>query len=253
MGDLDGIRIAVTRPQAQAGALLSALQHHGALTIPCPVIRVAPPDDMLALANVRRNALRFDWIIFTSANGVEGFLGGGSGGGRGGDLPNVAAIGPATAHALEKHGIKPDFVPQTFLAREIPFGLGDLAGKRVLLPRADIAGSALPAALSNAGATVTEVVAYQTLTVDPGPEAIAELQAGVDAITFTSPSTVKGFVAALRSQKVELSGPLTASIGPVTLRAVSDAGFANQIVAERHTSEGLLSILREYFRGRSNV
>src|SRR5512138_2516372 len=105
-----------------------------------------------------------------------------------------AAIGPKTASALKERGITAHFVPEEYVAEAILPGLGDLRGKRDLLPRAEIARKALPEAIDAPGGTPHEIAVYQTLPADADPDGLAALRSGVDVITLTSPSTVQGFL-----------------------------------------------------------
>jgi uroporphyrinogen III methyltransferase/synthase len=162
-------------------------------------------------------------------------------------LPRVAAIGPKTAEALQDRGIHPDFVPEEYVAESILPGLGDLQGKWILLPRAEIARKALPEAIVAAGGVAHEISIYKTVPVQPDSEGLAALKSGVDWITFTSPSTVRNFVEILRDQKMNPlqlnSDPKIACIGPITERAARDEGFEVNVVAEQYTTEGLISAI----------
>ena len=151
----------------------------------------------------------FQWVIFTSVNGVRAFWERLAAAGRDAGIfepgIRVAAIGPATARALEERGVQPQFIPEEYVAEAIAAGIGNVSGQRILLPRADIARKALAEALRGGGATVDEVAAYRTLPAEPDPRVADELRKGVDVITFTSSSTVRYFV--------ELLGEEAASSG----------------------------------------
>jgi uroporphyrinogen III methyltransferase/synthase len=166
---------------------------------------------------------------------------------RSDSTPKIAAIGPKTAEALTTRGVTPDFVPDEFVAESILPGLGDLSGKWVLLPRAEIARKALPEAICEAGGIPHEIAVYKTLPAQLNPEGLAALKAGVDLVTFTSPSTVQNFVAIARQNGLDplaLPGnPLFACIGPITEKAAREEGFANLVTAKEYTTEGLIEAI----------
>ena len=169
---LFGKRIVVTRSREQAGELVDLLESLGAEPIEAPMIRVAPPDDYGPLDEAVAEAANYDWIVFTSANAVDAFmrrLTAGNGDIR--DLKGVRliAIGPATAERLARHGLKVDLKPAESRAEAIVQSLrdlGDIKGRRFLLPRADIAREMLPDELRKGGAKVTEVIAYRTVLAE---------------------------------------------------------------------------------------
>ena len=253
-GPLAGRRIVVTRAAEQAGDLSDALAAAGAQPIEIPAIRIEPlaDADSLAALDAAIAALgTYAWLIFTSANAVQVFCD------RAGDslrLPDgvrVAAVGTATAAALRTRGLRADFVPPKFVGEEVAAGLGDVAGARILLPRAESAREALPDLLAARGATVDVLPIYRTLPADIAPDALGLLRGGVDVLTFTSGSTVRSFAAALG--RAGLGGLLAttpvACIGPVTAQAARDLGLAPAVVAETHTGAGLVRALAEFFEG----
>ncbi|MGE5250953.1 MAG: uroporphyrinogen-III synthase, partial [Bacteroidota bacterium] len=143
--------------------------------------------------------------------------------------------------------LNPAFVPEEYVAEAILPGLGDLCGKWVLLPRAEIARKALPKAIAAADGIAHEIAVYQTLPAAPDPEGMAALRSGVDVVTFTSPSTVENFIAILEQNGLDplnLPGkPRFACIGPITEAAARRAGLTGLIVASQYTSEGLISLI----------
>jgi uroporphyrinogen-III synthase len=239
-------RILITRPRAQALEFAENLRSAGLEPIFFPVIEIRPIENNRALDQALAKLECYDWIVFTSVNAVDVLferfssvlLEEGVG-------VKFAAIGPKTAEALQARGIAVDFVPDEYVAESILPGLGDIRGKWVLLPRAEIARKALPEAIAEAGGIPHEIGVYKTLPVQPDPEGLAALKSGVDWITFTSPSTVQNFVAILRHQKMDplqLAGkPKIACIGPITERAAREEGFEVNVVAERYTTDGLIS------------
>ena len=245
---LAGRRILVTRAEDQTGELSERLHALGAEPIPCATIRTAPPVDWTPLDAALEQLGSYDWVIFTSVNGVRYFFE------RAAsrryatvalhDL-KVGAVGRATATALGRHGIRVDFVPGEFVAEALVAGIGDVAGRRVLLPRADIARPALVDGLVRKGARVDDVVAYRTLPADPASCGLlvgATTPLPVDVATFTSASTVRNFMALLgdRSPREVLAGTIIACIGPITAHAAEEAGLHVDVLAPEHTLEGLL-------------
>ncbi len=237
-------RILVTRPRSQADAFVDGLRVAGFEPICFPVIEIRPMEKSDELDAALERLADYDWIVFTSVNGVEVVL---SRLPPGAVLPRVAAIGPKTADALRKRGITPEFVPDEYVAESILPGLGDVRGKRILLPRAEIARKALPEAIRVAGGTPHEIAVYRTLPAQPDGAGLESLREGVDWITFTSPSTVENFVEVTRRQGLDplaLPGrPRIACIGPITERAAQKAGFQVALVAQDYTTEGLIQAL----------
>jgi uroporphyrinogen-III synthase len=265
-------RILVTRPRAQAEGFADKLRLAGFEPIFFPVIEIQPIEDNPALDQALEQLDCYEWVVFTSVNAVEvvfDVIGKNEAteqsfnknsrllrrvyterrrSARIDTTPRVAAIGPKTAEALRARGVTPDFVPDDYVAEAILPGLGDLQGKWVLLPRAEIARKALPEAIARAGGIAHEIAVYKTLLARPDPNGLAALQTGVDWITFTSPSTVKNFIEIVRSRNMDplhLAGnPKVACIGPVTEQAAREEGFEVALVAEKYTADGLVKALR---------
>jgi uroporphyrinogen III methyltransferase/synthase len=248
---LAGRRIVVTRPDGQVDELCARLEALGAWPIRLPTIDVLPPESTDALDFALRTLHEWDWVIFTSANGVRFALERSAAIGVTADAwraVRVAAIGPATASALAAHGVTPAAVPEQYLAERIADVVGEVRGHRFLLLRADIAGALLPQKLRELGGYVEDVVAYRTAERDLDRNAAGLLAAGVDAITFTSPSTVRGLLRVLGpSWRGMLDGAAIISIGPVTSAAVRECGLTVDAEAEVHTTDGLLDALSNYF------
>jgi uroporphyrinogen-III synthase len=271
-------RILITRPRAQADDFAEKLRNAGFEPIFFPVIEIQPIDDNVALERALTKLECYDWLVFTSVNAVDvvfsviarsgaasatttlaphDLLSKSSAGEQSPvndaqllrtDIPpKVAAIGPKTAEALKARGITPDFVPDEYVAESILPGLGDLRGKWVLLPRAEIARKALPKAIFAAGGIPHEIAVYKTLPVQPSPEGIEALKSGVDVITLTSPSTVQNFIAIARQNGLDpfsLPGnPLFACIGPITKQAAREEGLVNLVTAKEYTTEGLVEAI----------
>jgi hydroxymethylbilane synthase len=247
---LRGRRVVVTRPREQAAELCQRLQDMGAVPICAPAIRIEPMADPTPLQDAIDNIGSFDWVVFTSVNAVEVFCERWDRAGRTNLPAKVAAIGTATARALLERGIEPDFMPEQFvgdaLARDLPI----LPGQTVLLPRAEIARRETVDLLVQRGAQVTDLPVYRTIPESISAAVMDEIRHGVDAILFTSESTVKSFVSAVRGQ-LPGSG-LTESariacIGPVTAGAARELGLRVDVVASVHTTTGLLESLTEAF------
>ena len=246
---MQGRRILVTRAAHQADDLSRRLRVLGAEPVEFPVIAIVPPDDWSPLDAALARLADYDWLVFTSATGVQIFWNRFEAHiGRGAphlQIPRLAAIGPATAAALRARGLEPQVVPETYVAEALAQALGDVRGQRILLARADIARKALPVLLRAAGATVDEVVLYRTVPVQ-SDLALADILAHgpLGAITFTSSSTVRQFIervgpeglAALRDVPV-------ACIGPVTAATARELDLRVDAVAQEYTMDGLVAAL----------
>ena len=241
---LFGKRILVTRARAQASKLSSALKNLGAAVIECPTIKIVPPSDNFAAADVAIKNLRgFDWIIFTSANGVEKFFERLKAHGLDARALNkVAAIGAATAEKLLNFGIIADVVPKDFVAESLAESLKNFVdGKKILLARAEVARDVLPNALKTFGAEVTIVPIYKTISDAP-----AQIDFdSIDLITFTSSSTVENFVAAY--SVVPLKKIPSAAIGTITAQTLKNHGVTPAIIAKEFTIDGLIEAIRNYY------
>jgi uroporphyrinogen III methyltransferase/synthase len=259
---LFGRRILVTRPRAQAPRLAEQLEAEGAEVILFPTIAIRPPPDPSALERAVMAAGAYDWIIFTSANGVRAFFERFAARGR--DVrelarARLAAIGPETAAALEQRLLRPALLPEDYRAEGLLAALGaeDLAGRRVLLPRAAGARAILPRTLRARGAVVDEVIVYRAES-PPGAD-VAGLRAAladgsVDALTFTSSSTVRNFVELIgRDDVVRLvheGRPVVACIGPVTAETARELGLRVDVTPASYTVKALTAAIVEHFAGR---
>ncbi|HXC26175.1 MAG TPA: hydroxymethylbilane synthase [Gemmatimonadaceae bacterium] len=249
---LERKRIVVTRPRAQAFTFGAALARYGAVPIICPAIRIEPIPESAALRDALQHLDRYDWIVFTSVNAVTQFWSHV----EAHQIPptafthaRIAAVGPATAVALTAIGLSPQLVPERYVAEELAATFGEVRGQSLLLPRSVIARGTLPALLRAAGASVDDVPLYQIVTETPDPAMLEELRAGVDVVTFTSASTVRGFVSLLGPQeRAGLANAHIACIGPITAAAARDAGFQVDILADEYTTDGVVQALVHYFR-----
>lgn len=236
-GALQGRRIVITRPVEKARRLADRLRSLGAVPIEFPTVRIEPAE-IGPLDDALRALDSFDWIVFTSANGVEAVFARLAAAGKDArdvGRRKVAAIGPVTARSLKVRGVEPDLVPDEYVAEAILASLGEVHGLRFLLPRADIAREALAVGLREKGAVVTEVAAYRTVGVGGPPPDLS----GADAVTFTSSSTVRHFLAsgaAVGTAKV-------VCIGPVTAATARELGLVVDAVADEYTEDGLIQAL----------
>lgn len=259
---LTGKRIVITRAAEQSDSLLKALTAQGAVPLLFPLLEFAPPEDAYPLNNAIANFAQFDWIIFTSQNGVRAVLERAialdaavapeSGKAR------IAAVGPATGDAIRHLGFTVDHVAATHhglaLAGELR---GQLQNARVLLPRGDKATHDLPAALREAGALVTEVIAYRTILPEHLNEGVrwAIEKGTVHAILLFSPSAVRHFKDLVGSSRfLSLADSvLLAAIGPITAAALRDAGVARFITAADTTVDAVLETLLHFFSASSHT
>ena len=255
---LAGKTIAITRPLAQASAMVERLTSLGANPIATPTIEIVPPLDFARLDAGITSLSSYDWLLFTSVNGVEIFME------RGRALQldltafsglKIGAIGPATARAVEKYGGVVTFMPSSYQAESIVAEIGEISGARFLLPRAELARPVLAVGLRRLGARVDEIAAYRTVP-GPGTQVLAELLQAkeLDALAFTSSSTVRFFydgllrlgMTATEIQRL-LTPPAVICIGPVTARSAEEAGLDVDVVAQSFTIDGLIAALVGYF------
>jgi uroporphyrinogen III methyltransferase/synthase len=256
---LEGRRVVVSRAREQAFGLSQALCRRGADVIEAPAIRIEPPHDWAPLDAAIRELASYDWIIFTSVNGVRFFFERCQSLGRSpGELAGskLGAIGPATAAALQTRGLHVDIVPERFVAEEFFEALrqvGQLQGSRVLLPRADVAREALPELLRREGACVDVVIVYRTVTAREEIGLAVDLvtRGLVDVVTFTSGSTVRSFFSVIDDKERLRDKFIPASIGPITSQALREQGFTPGIEASEYTTDGLVEAIVDYFAGKS--
>jgi uroporphyrinogen III methyltransferase / synthase len=254
---LFGRRVVVTRARAQAGELSVELERLGAEVYEFPTIQIQAPEDFGPLDAAIRDLDSFDWIVFTSVNGVEAFLE------RlwhhGLDLravprrAKVAAIGPATAQRIEEVGLQVDVVPDEYRAEALIEVLetDSIAGERVLIPRAKVAREILPDKLREAGAEVVVPPAYESAPSSEGKNELARrLGAGeVDCVTFTASSTVENFVGAFGLGEAVglLAETRVVCIGPITAETARGHGLRVDTEAEEYTIPGLVEAVVDLF------
>lgn len=257
---LTGKCIMVTRERSQARELVEQIEALGGEAFAFPLLKMIPPLDYEQLDEAIRTLDTYDWLIFTSVNGVRFFcerverLGVAIQEYAG----HVAAVGPKTAAALEERGLLAELIPSDFVAEGLLTSLRNqlVAGQRVLLPRADIARKLLPEELRRMGMAVTEVDVYQTvIDAEKSPQAAERLQRGeIDAILFTSSSTVSHFVQAMSPWDISewLDRVQIACIGPITAQTAQRLGLQVNIVAQEYTIDGLLDALLKNLGGESH-
>jgi uroporphyrinogen III methyltransferase/synthase len=254
-----GKRIVVTRAREQASGLVGTLTDLGAAVLECPTISVSPPESWQPLDDAIDRIDRYDWLVFTSVNGVKFFFerlfDKGLDARSLGRL-RTCAIGPATADALLAFGLRTDILPDSYRAESVvaAFEKEAVSGKKILLPRAAEARPILPTELTRMGAEVDEVAAYRTLSVrDQAGALIDALEKGkVDMVTFTSSSTVKNFRSLLPDDRVQtLMEPVTvASIGPITSETAVGIGFRVDVTAGTYTVPGLVEAILDHYGRR---
>lgn len=250
---LFGCRVVVTRAREQAEPMVRLLGDLGADVLEIPAIRIVPSDRKQDIVDVLLGLNAYDWLVFTSANGVTAFfdlffrrfqdlrdLGG----------ARLAAIGPATAARLKELHLQVDLMPEEALASKIARAFQKfetIENLKICLLRAEVANTDLPAALEEFGAIVDDIGIYKTIaeTEDPAGAASRLLEGGADWLTFSSASTVEHFHA-----RFDLPGLLrkfppmkTASIGPETSEALRALGIQPSVEARKHTVEGLVEAL----------
>ena len=251
---LAGRRLLVLRASHQADEAALAIRERGAEPVLAAAIEVCDPPDPSALYTAARELERYDWVLFTSPNGVERFVRALSVVGRGTDplaSRRIGVIGPGTREAVERCGLEAELVATEYTAEGLAHTLlARTRPERVLIPRARVANPALPAILERAGVAVTVVVAYETRAVsgDDRTRVARALEQGVDAILLTSGSTVVALTEALGEQARDLPARVTvAAIGPVTHAAARELGVRVDLVASDHTIRGLLDALEAYY------
>ena len=249
-GPLAGKRVVVTRAADQAQSMVDDLRERGAEPLLMPGIATMPLESTeltAALADIAR----YDWIVLTSTNAVR-FLFDRLSSARldpatdTTSRPRLAVVGTATAAALRDVGFEPDAMPTEFVGTALAAAMGDLSGAWVLLPRSRRGREETSAALTAAGARVDDIALYDSVPTPPTDAMRAELRAGVDAVTFTSPSTVEGFLT--DATRPYLTGVAIAAIGPTTAQALIDQGIGVDVQPETYTTAALVEALAHYFR-----
>jgi uroporphyrinogen III methyltransferase/synthase len=254
---LFGKQILVTRAREQASALTSQLENLGAHCLEAPVIKIIPPDSYEPLDEAIGKISQYNWIIFTSVNGVAAFFERLSEAGHDARAlmdNKIAAIGSQTAEKLRSHGIIADLVPMEFRAEGIIEALESqlVAGMKVLIPRALVARNLLAQKLGELGVEAHVVTAYQTIAAATDGQNIADqIKRGeIELITFTSSSTVTNLLTLLGAEGPELVKQVkVACIGPITAETCLIEGIEPTIIARQYTIQGLVAAISDYYEG----
>jgi len=262
---LFGRRIVVTRSHEQSGDLVDRLQELGAQAIEAPTFRLMPPEDPEAIERAAATVDSYKWIVFESANSAARFLAALARSRR--DVRalggvSVCAIGPSTAERLLAHGLKADVVLPEFRAETIGDAIDakqPIAGQRVLIVRPDHLRDVVATDLTRRGATVTDLIAYQTTAAAPDSPAAQSLyrlllDGQIDAVTFMGPSAVSRFTALIGQEQAAdlLNTTVVAAIGPVTAAAAAGQGIKSTVIPETYTVDGLVDALVKHFRTTHN-
>jgi len=253
---LKGKKILITRAREQSTEFTTRLKKLGAEVIEFPTIEIVPPSSWKGMDRAIAQLKSYDWIIFTSANGVNFFyqrLKERGKNRRSLSGSKICAIGPATAEQLKKKGTQVDYIPKEFVAESILRGFKRMGieGKQILLARAKKARDVLPKGLRGMGARVDVVEVYRTVKPKRGVMRLKRLlkKKEVDVITFTSSSTVSHFIDLLKKEALKnlLKGVAIACIGPITARTVRESGLKVHIQPEEYTIPALTREIALYF------
>ncbi|MBA3239923.1 MAG: uroporphyrinogen-III synthase [Acidobacteria bacterium] len=259
---LDGRTVMITRALEQASEFAAALEGFGARVVACPTIEIVPPESYAPLDEAVENLYGYDWIVFTSVNGVEHFLRRLEVMGKDvGELDEVrvCAIGGTTAEHLAEAHVHVDVVPEKFQAEGVFEALAAYVGGRenlrnlnFLLPRAAAARDFLPRALEDAGARVDDMAAYRTVRPETTDRARVEallVGGGIDCITFTSSSTVQNFAQLFDTRDLVplLAGVRVACIGEITSRTAAVYGLTVDIQPPASDTAALARAVADYF------
>jgi uroporphyrinogen-III synthase len=254
---LSGKRIIVTRARHQADSLAHALKAQGAEVISCPTIEIRPPESWRPLDEAIGNLRLYQWLVFTSSNGVNFFLRRFDEMGHGrAELAalKICAVGQKTAEKLIEERLQVDLTPEKFTAENLAaafirkFGVGQrIRGTRMLLPAAKATRDVIRPSLAKLGVTVEVVEAYQNVLPDVSNEEIVSLlsHAQADYVIFTSPSTVNNLAVLLDSDNLAVHLPKTrvACIGPVTAKAAEQCGLTVHLLPDEHTAPAIVDLL----------
>ena len=260
---LFGQRVLVTRAREQASILAEKIEELGGEAWEFPTIAIRPPEDLTPLDQAIRETSTYDWLIFTSVNGVKAYFN------RLKHLKidirslgnvNICAIGPKTQEALEEKGLVVDYVPEEFKAEAIISGLKDklVPGQRILLPRADLARPILVESLKKMGMVVEEIIAYRTVLGSEDKELLVKklINKEISVVTFTSSSTVKNFMTLLEDyqDKTEILQDIKiACIGPITANTATSLGLKVDVMAQEYTIDGLVEALINNFNAERGM
>jgi len=256
---LFGRRILVTRPKEQAADFVKLLTELGARCEVFPTIQIVPPETWDGLDRAIESLASYEWILFTSINGVRYFFDRLTRAGKDARALGgikIGVIGPKTQEAVRAKGINADLMPDTYWTEGLAGELKEysIGGKRILIPRPNIASDDLSKSLQALGAVVDEVESYVTRKPEYAPNNLKEIfqVKGINLITFTSPSTVANFVEICRDNDIydQISGIAVACIGPVTAERATEEGFEVAIVPDEYTIDSLAEAIVKYYKSR---
>ena len=254
---LSGKKVVITRPYDQQEELVNLLSSFGAEPVRFPVIAIVPPDNWEEADHAIENLTGYEWIIFTSVNGVQSFIGRLIALNR--DVKKtlygikICAVGLKTADAIEKYGLDVDFVPGEFRAEAVIEGFRDMGnrGERVLIPRAQVGREVLPDELARMGMKVSVVPVYKAVRPDIDVSGLKVMlkKKEIDVVTFTSGSCVRNFleIIGLNEYKILLTGVRIACISPVTADTARKYGLTPDIVPDRYTVADLIEAIVRYY------
>jgi uroporphyrinogen III methyltransferase/synthase len=246
---LTGKRVVVTRAAEQADELCALLEAAGAVPIRCPTISIAPPDSYDRIDAALAGLDEFAWVVFTSVNGVRSLVDRAELRGLGRLLRSmrVAAVGKSTAELLAARGVPVAFVPAEEGGRGLADTLPDVAGSSVLLVQGDKSDPVLATTLADRDAEVTALAAYRTLSSAPSGAGLEALREGAEALTFTSPSTVEGFVSLGPDWRGLARRAVVVTIGPTTTAAALSRGLGVHAEALERNMGALVNAVASVF------
>ncbi len=257
-GPLEGKRIVITRPADQADGFAGCLSKLGGVPVKFPVIAVAPPDSWAAADSAIDHMERYEWVLFTSVNGVHAFMGRVLERKRGIKEAlawvKICTVGVRTAEAVEQYGLQVDFVPGEFRAEAIVAGFQEMgaAGEKVLIPRAQIGREILPEELVRMGMKVDVVPVYKIIRPETDVSWLKTMLQNneIDVVTFTSGSCVRNFIEILGAEeyKILLRGVKIACISPVTVDVARKYGLKTDIVPDNYTVDDLVDAITRFYR-----
>lgn len=237
---LEGQRVLILRPREQAASVVSELERLGALPVLLPALTIMPPEDPAPLERALAQLDSYDWLLLTSANGVQAVFE------RISSLPEglrIAAVGPKTAQAMEAWGAEADLIPPVATAESLAEAMLKQVGvRRVLFPRANRAREVIVPALRAVGIQIDDPIAYRSVNAVAAGEALDALRQGaIDWVLVTSPSTLEALL-----EKVDrevLRRTRLASIGPISSEAIRRHGLEVAVEAAPHTLEALIAAI----------
>lgn len=256
-GPLDSCRVLVTREKGQSDSLTSKIKEYGGIPVTVPLLGFTFPKDKEKLLIKAAETANYDWLILTSHNGVEFFFQLLEQIDTPIQLPRIAVIGHKTGETLEKHGVKADFIPTKFVAENFVKEFVPLIGRntKVLLPKGNRARSIIAKAIESAGAHCEELILYETYFPKESSPVIADLlkNRSLDAITFTSSSTVDHFMEIVRTHQLQdyLDRIIITVIGPIVEKTAMDYGLKVEVCPEQYTVNAMIDSLAAYLIDRN--